>query len=119
MLSKISPQKIINIFLTKFFIYIFGINLDILSTSWHIFYKIIFSLCPTKKQQHKVMSAQMSKLPEAIIFLYGKIYSKTDLIFVISAHDCPIVAILIEIADMTMLTPGRSLLECPDGLLNI
>ena len=31
----------------------------------------------------------------------------------ISAHDCPIVAILIEIADMTMLTPGRSVLECP------
>ena len=30
-----------------------------------------------------------------------------------SAHDCPIVAILIEIADMTMLTPGRSVLECP------
>ena len=31
----------------------------------------------------------------------------------ISAHDCPILTILIEIADMTMLTPGRSVLECP------
>ena len=30
---------------------------------------IIFSLCPKKKmQQHRVMSDEMSKLPEAIIF---------------------------------------------------
>ena len=63
---------------------------------------IVVSLYPKKMQQHRVMSAQVSKTPEAII-INGKIYSKTDLIFVISAHDCPIVAILIEIADMTML----------------
>ena len=41
---------------------------------WYTIYKlaylflIIFSLCPKKMQQHRVMSAQMSKLPEAIIF---------------------------------------------------
>ena len=34
----------------------------------------------------------------------------------IIAHDCPILAILIEIADMTMLIPGRSVLECPTSL---
>ena len=61
------PKKIIKNFWTKFFIYIFGINLDILSTSWHIFFLLIFSLCPKKMQQHRVMSAQMSKTPEAII----------------------------------------------------
>ena len=67
-IKKFFPKKIIKKFWTKFLIYIFGINLDILSTNWHIFFKIIFSLCPKKMQQHRVMSTQMSKLPEAIIF---------------------------------------------------
>ena len=41
---------------------------------WYIIYKlaylflIIFSLCPKEMQQHIVMSAQMSKLPEAVLF---------------------------------------------------
>ena len=36
-IQKFPPKKS-SIFLTIFFIYIFGINLDILSTSWHIFF---------------------------------------------------------------------------------
>ena len=64
---KFPPKKIIKKFWIFFYLYFWN-------KPWYIIYKlahlflIIFSHCPKKIQPHRVMSAQMSKLPEAIIF---------------------------------------------------
>ena len=75
-----------------------------------MYFLIIVSLYP-KKCSNIVMSAQMSKTPEAIIYKRKNIL-KNNLIFVISAHEYHSTANLIEILLTTSSDLWRPPLNC-------